>query len=97
MRAELKRTQGELIESDRLATIGRMASSVSHDLRHHLSAIYANAEFMSLAHTGNEERTELLVEVQEGVQGMTELIESLLLSARLARHCICIRSLLIRW
>ena len=78
MRAELKRTQGELIESDRLATIGRMASSVSHDLRHHLSAIYANAEFMSLAHTGNEERTELLVEVQEGVQGMTDLIESLL-------------------
>ncbi len=79
MRGELKRTQGELIESDRLATIGRMASSVSHDLRHHLSAIYANAEFMSLAHTGSEERAELLQEVQEGVQGMTDLIESLLL------------------
>jgi signal transduction histidine kinase len=79
MRGELKRTQAELIESDRLATIGRMASSVSHDLRHHLSAIYANAEFMSLAETGNEERLELLLEVREGVQGMTDLIESLLL------------------
>ena len=52
MRGELKRTHRELLESDRLATIGRMASSVSHDLRHHLSAIYANAEFMSLPHTG---------------------------------------------
>ena len=79
MRSELKRTQNELIESDRLATIGRMASSVSHDLRHHLSAIYANAEFMSLAQTASEERKELLSEVQEGVQGMTDLIESLLL------------------
>ena len=79
MRSELKRTQSELIESDRLATIGRMASSVSHDLRHHLSAIYANAEFMSLAQTGGEERNELLLEVREGVQGMTDLIESLLL------------------
>jgi signal transduction histidine kinase len=79
MRGELKRTQAELIESDRLATIGRMASSISHDLRHHLSAIYANAEFMSLAQTGNEERLELLLEVKEGVQGMTDLIESLLL------------------
>jgi signal transduction histidine kinase len=79
MRGELKRTQAELIESDRLATIGRMASSVSHDLRHHLSAIYANAEFMSLAKTGNEERLELLLEVREAVQGMTDLIESLLL------------------
>ena len=79
MRSALKRTQGELIESDRLATIGRMASSVSHDLRHHLSAIYANAEFMSLARAGAEERSELLLEVKEGVQGMTDLIESLLL------------------
>jgi signal transduction histidine kinase len=79
MRQELKRTQSELIEAERLATIGRMASSVSHDLRHHLSAIYANAEFMSLPRTSNEERLDLLLEVKEGVQGMTDLIESLLL------------------
>ncbi|WP_150110537.1 ATP-binding protein [Granulicella mallensis] len=82
MRGELKRTQRELLESDRLATIGRMASSVSHDLRHHLSAIYANAEFMSLDGTGNEERLELLLEVKEAVQGMTDLVESLLLFGR---------------
>jgi signal transduction histidine kinase len=79
MRGELKSTHQELIKSDRLATIGRMASSVSHDLRHHLSAIYANAEFMSLAQTANEDRTELLLEIREAVQGMTDLIESLLL------------------
>lgn len=79
MRSELQATQAELLEIDRLATIGRMASSVSHDLRHHLSAIYANAEFMSLGQTGPEERIELLLEVKEAVQGMTDLIESLLL------------------
>jgi signal transduction histidine kinase len=79
MRGELKRTHQELLESDRLATIGRMASSVSHDLRHHLSAIYANAEFMSLPQAGAEERAELHLEVQEAVQSMTDLIESLLL------------------
>jgi signal transduction histidine kinase len=79
MRGELRSTHKELIESDRLATIGRMASSVSHDLRHHLSAIYANAEFMSLAQTGSEERVDLLAEVQEAVRSMTDMIESLLL------------------
>jgi signal transduction histidine kinase len=79
MRGELKRTHQELLESDRLATIGRMASSVSHDLRHHLSAIYANAEFMSLPQTGADERAELHLEVQEAVQSMTDMIESLLL------------------
>ncbi len=82
MRGELQRTQAELIESDRLATIGRMANSVSHDLRHHLSAIYANAEFMSLEKTTSTERLELLLEVREAVQGMTDLIESLLLFSR---------------
>jgi len=78
MRGELQLTQQKLLESDRLATIGRMASSVSHDLRHHLSAIYANAEFMSLDQTGVEERLELLLEVKDGIRGMTDLIESLL-------------------
>lgn len=79
MRQELKNTHKVLLESDRLATIGRMASSISHDLRHHLSAIYANAEFMSLPQVDAKERLELLLEVREGVQGMTDLIESLLL------------------
>jgi len=78
MRGELQQTQQKLLESDRLATIGRMASSVSHDLRHHLSAIYANAEFMSLDRTAAAERLELLLEVKDGVRGMTDLIESLL-------------------
>ncbi len=79
MRGELQRTQTELLESDRLATIGRMASSISHDLRHHLSAIYANAEFMSMSNGGEADRRELLLEVKEAVQDMTDLIESLLL------------------
>ena len=79
MRGELQSTQNELLDSDRLATIGRMASSVSHDLRHHLSAIYANAEFMSHPQVSSDERVELLTEVREAVQDMTDLIESLLL------------------
>ena len=79
MRGELQRAQSELLETDRLATIGRMASSISHDLRHHLSAIYASAEFMSLARTGEAERIELLLEIKEAVLDMTDLIESLLL------------------
>jgi signal transduction histidine kinase len=46
MRKNLQRTQRELLDAERLATIGRMASSVSHDLRHSLAAIMANAEFL---------------------------------------------------
>jgi signal transduction histidine kinase len=82
MRLQLRQTQQELIESARLATIGRMASAISHDLRHYLSAMYANAEFLGYSQTTEEERTELLYEVRLAVQGMTEMIDSLLIFGR---------------
>src|SRR6185437_7124008 len=47
MRNEIQQAHRALLESERLATIGRMASSVSHDLRHYLAAVYANAEFLA--------------------------------------------------
>jgi len=85
MRVELQRTQNDLLDSERLATIGRMASSISHDLRHYLSAMYANAEFMSSEALPQPEREELFLEVQTAVQGMTDLLDSLLLFTQTGR------------
>jgi signal transduction histidine kinase len=85
MRVELRRTQRELLDAERLATIGRMASSISHDLRHHLSAMYANAEFMSDSKIDNAERQELLTEVNAAVHSMTDLLDSLLLFTQTGR------------
>src|SRR5665213_541027 len=85
MRVELQRTQKDLLASERLATIGRMASSISHDLRHYLSAMYANAEFMSDEKLPQHEREELFAEVRSAVLGMTELLDSLLLFTQTGR------------
>jgi signal transduction histidine kinase len=85
MRVELKRTQSDLLDSERLATIGRMASSISHDLRHYLSAMYANAEFLSSDSLPPAEREELFLEVSAAVQGMTDLLDSLLLFTQTGR------------
>jgi C4-dicarboxylate-specific signal transduction histidine kinase len=41
-----RRAQSQLIEVERMSAIGRMACSISHDMRHSLTAIYANAEFL---------------------------------------------------
>ena len=82
MRCRLRAAREELVAAERLATIGQMASSISHDLRHYLSAVYANAEFLGYDSIGPEERLELLGEVRQGVRGMTDLIESLLLFSR---------------
>jgi signal transduction histidine kinase len=85
MRVELQRTQNDLLDSERLATIGRMASSISHDLRHYLSAMYANAEFMSSETLPQAEREELFLDIKTAVQGMTDLLDSLLLFTQTGR------------
>jgi signal transduction histidine kinase len=82
MRASLLRTQQALLESEQLATIGRMASSISHDLRHALAAVVANSEFLCDGRLTSTQREELYQEVRSGVNQMTDLIDSLLEFAR---------------
>jgi len=78
MRKNLQRTQRELLDAERLATIGRMASSISHDLRHSLAAVVANAEFLCESNLTPGQREDLYAEIRIAVNQMTELIESLL-------------------
>jgi signal transduction histidine kinase len=82
MRSEILATNRTLLESEKLVTIGRMASSVSHDLRHYLAAVYANAEFLSSPHLSDQERTEFFADIHVAVQGATELLESLLIFSK---------------
>ncbi len=78
MRTNLQKTQRELLDAERLATIGRMASSISHDLRHSLAAVVANAEFLCESNLTPGQREDLYAEIRIAVNQMTELIESLL-------------------
>jgi signal transduction histidine kinase len=82
MRDEIMRTNQALLESERLATIGRMASSVSHDLRHYLASVYANSEFLASSPLSEHERSEILSDIRTAVHGTTELIESMLIFSR---------------
>ncbi len=78
MRKNLQKTQRELLDAERLATIGRMASSISHDLRHSLAAVMANAEFLCESNLTPSQREDLYAEIRIAVNQMTELIESLM-------------------
>jgi signal transduction histidine kinase len=61
-----------------MSAIGMMACSISHDMRHSLTAIYANAEFLERHDICAGERVDLLLQIQEAVLGMTERLDSLL-------------------
>jgi signal transduction histidine kinase len=82
MRDEIEKTNRALLESERLATIGRMASSVSHDLRHYLAAVYANAEFLASPRLPSSQRAELFEEIRLAVNGTTDMLDSLLIFSR---------------
>jgi signal transduction histidine kinase len=82
MRKQIRKAQDDLLEAERLATIGTMASSVSHDVRHYLSSVYANAEFLASQDLGLDDKMELLKDIRLSVQGTTDLIDSLLLFSR---------------
>jgi signal transduction histidine kinase len=88
MRKNLQTTQRELLDAERLATIGRMASSISHDLRHSLAAVVANAEFLCENNLTPVQREDLYAEIRIGVDQMTDLIESLLEFSR-TRESLC--------
>ena len=78
MRSSLRKSQQELLGAERLATIGRVASSISHDLRHPLTAVMANAEFLCERDLDTAQREELYHEIRAAVDQMTDLVESLL-------------------
>jgi signal transduction histidine kinase len=82
MRGEIRKANQAVLESERLATIGRMASSVSHDLRHYLAAIFANSEFLASDRFSARERAEIFGDIRTAVNGTTDMIESLLIFSR---------------
>jgi len=78
MRRTLQTTQQELLHAERLATIGRMASTISHDLRHPLTAILAYAEFLSEVTLDEKRRSEFYAEIRQAVNQMTDQLNALL-------------------
>lgn len=69
-------------ECKTLASVGKMAQLVSHDLRNHLTAIYSNVELMSEPRTTDLVRKELLDEVRSVVWDITGMLDSLLILAK---------------
>jgi len=78
MRRTLQKSRQDLLDAERLATIGRMASSISHDLRHSLAAIFANAEFLCGSNLTAGQQDELYQEIRIAVDRMTDLLDSLM-------------------
>lgn len=77
MRGQLLALQQQRIETERIAALARAASSISHDLRHYLATVVANAEFLYEADILKLKKNEIYEEIKTAANQMTDLIDSL--------------------
>ncbi len=88
--SEKVRTKQALIQSERLATIGRMSAMVAHEIRNPLSSIGLNAELLeeeirSVPEQDSTEPLALLQAISREVERLTEVTEEYLKFARLPK------------
>jgi signal transduction histidine kinase/HAMP domain-containing protein len=79
------RTKARLIQSERLAAIGRMAAHVTHEVRNPLSSIGLNVEMLEEELVGKlgAEAAELLRAIHREIEHLTAITEEYLRVARL--------------
>jgi two-component system NtrC family sensor kinase len=77
----IARANRELLESERLATIGKMAAQVTHEVRNPLSSIGLNLELLEEEIQSDEARS-LHAAIQREVQRLNDLTEQYLSVAR---------------
>jgi signal transduction histidine kinase len=77
MRGQLLASQQQRIEAERIAALARASSSISHDLRHYLATVIANAEFLYEADELQLDKKEIFDEIKMASNQMTDLIDSL--------------------
>jgi signal transduction histidine kinase len=78
---EPRHAESELLKQQPLAMIGEMAQFISHDIRQHLSAVYADLEFIGNANAHPPDREGLIEDVTSAIHAVTGLLDSLLLFA----------------
>ncbi|HEY0881704.1 MAG TPA: ATP-binding protein, partial [Archangium sp.] len=81
----LVKLQAELVANDRLATVGKLASGVAHEVGNPLSGILGYLSVMRLRQPGNPELIDLVTRIEGEVQRIDQIVRSLLELGRPSR------------
>jgi signal transduction histidine kinase len=74
----LQKARRELIRQERISTIGRMASSIVHDLRNPLAAIYGGAEMMVDTDLAQPQMKRLAANIYQASRRIQQMLQDLL-------------------
>jgi len=82
---ELRTTQKQLLQSEKLATIGQMAAGIAHELNTPLTYIMGNLELLE-AQPASAAQKEMLASIAVGAERITSLAQRLLAFSRPAQE-----------
>jgi two-component system, NtrC family, sensor kinase len=88
MVAAIQRARSELVQAERLATIGKMAAHITHEIRNPLSSIGLNIELLEeevAASSGDRESAQLVAAIKGEVERLSRIAEQYLSVARRPR------------
>ncbi|MCF7805532.1 MAG: HAMP domain-containing protein [Candidatus Marinimicrobia bacterium] len=78
MRISLKEAQEELIRSERLSTVGQMASSIIHDFKQPITSIYGYTDLLANENLPEEKRQSYADIIQKEIDRMMGMVNELL-------------------
>jgi signal transduction histidine kinase len=78
MCASIQQARQELIRQERISTIGRLSSSIVHDLRNPLAAVYGGAEMLVDAELTQPQVKRLAANIYRASRRIQELLQDLL-------------------
>jgi signal transduction histidine kinase len=82
---ELRQAHKQLLQSEKLATIGQMAAGIAHELNTPLTYIMGNLELLE-AQPQSPAHKEMLISIARGAERITSLAQSLLAFSRPAQE-----------
>ena len=82
MCGSIRRAREELIRQERITTIGQLSTSIVHDLRNPLAAIYAGSEMLMDSHLGEEQTKRLARNIYRASRGIQDMLQQLLNASR---------------
>ena len=74
----IRQAREELIRRERIATIGQLSTSIVHDLRNPLAAIYAGAEMLVDSNLPEEQTRRLARNIYRASRGIQDMLQQLL-------------------
>ena len=77
MCGSIQEARDELIRQERISTIGRLSSSIVHDLRNPLASIYGGAEMMMDGHLNEAQLHRIATNVYRSSRAINDLLQEL--------------------